>query len=232
MQPDSLAPLPLLRLCCLSGLLGSSLFLAGDMMFYGTLSSAADFHPLVEMAHRPLSAIVIGGLLGPIAAIFSGFGMGVFYLTTKSGSRRIALAITAALAIMMFTGGAYHAIYAVFGFASRVSDPSIRQNLIAQVASLRNAVSWPMYLAGITGTLLAYFLPFYRKTLFPRWLLILLPTTLSMADSAFRPIFLRIPAPLGSLIRGGWINGSFVLFFAAASLLFWNSPYQTITTDR
>jgi hypothetical protein len=75
----------LVRQCCLSGLLGSVLFLSGDMLFYGNWSSGADFHAYHEMAARPLALLVIGGALGPVAALFSAFGMGIFYLTLKSG---------------------------------------------------------------------------------------------------------------------------------------------------
>jgi hypothetical protein len=42
-----------------------------------------------------------------------------------------------------------------------------------------------------------------------------------MVSSVFRGYFLIIPAPLGAVFRGGWINGSFLLFFALATLVFW-----------
>src|SRR5580693_4325060 len=71
----------LARLCCLSGLLGGVLFLVGDMLFYGSWSSGADFHSFRVMAGRPDAELVVGGALGPVAALFSAFGMGIFYLT-------------------------------------------------------------------------------------------------------------------------------------------------------
>jgi hypothetical protein len=42
-----------------------------------------------------------------------------------------------------------------------------------------------------------------------------------MAGDAFRRFFEMIPAPFGGVIRGGWINGSFLLFFAIATCVFW-----------
>lgn len=213
----------LVRLCCLSGLLGSLLFLGGDMLFYGTSSSGAAFHPYFEMAQRPLGQLVIGGAIGPIAALFSAIGMGLFYLTLESGNRPLASTVAVLLAVMMLIGGSYHAVYSCFGFASKVADGTVREMLITQVASLRDVISYPMYAAGIAGTALAYFLGLWKKTHFPRWLLIFLPTTLSMASSAFRTYFLKVPAPIGGIIRGGWINGSFALFFAIATYVFWHS---------
>ena len=213
--------LPLARLCCLSGLLGSTLFLCGDMLWYGGWTSGADFHPFDVMAQRSVGAVIIAGALGPVAALFSAFGMGVFFLTIEPAGRRLAAAASALLAVMMLIGGSYHALYGCFGFAAKVTDPALRQTMIAQLAGLRDAVSYPMYAAGVAGTLLVYVLALRRKTSFPRWLLLLMPTTLSEASTVFRPAFLAIPAPLGGWLRGGWINGSFVLFFAVAAVYFW-----------
>jgi len=211
----------LARLCCLSGLLGSVLFLTGDMLFYGNWSSGADFHAYREMAERSQVQLVIGGALGPVAALFSALGMGIFYLTLKPASRRLASAATVLLAVMMLIGASYHAVYSCFGFASKVAEQTVRETLLTQIADLRNTISYLMYASGVAGTGLVYFLALAKKTLFPRWLLIFLPTTLSMASDVFRSLFVMIPGPLGGIIRGGWINGSFALFFTIATCVFW-----------
>jgi hypothetical protein len=221
MRLDSKARTRLIRLCCLSGLLGSLLFLTGDMLFYGSWSSGADFHAYRQMAQRAQAQLVIGGALGPVAALFSAFGMGVFFLTLKPASERLASAAAVLLAVMMLIGASYHAVYTCFGFASKVAEHTVREALLMQIADLRNTISYPMYASGLAGTALVYFLALGKKTLFPRWLLIFLPTTLSMASDIFRNLFMRIPAPLGGIFRGGWINGSFVMFFAIATYVFW-----------
>ena len=222
MTTQSSAALLPARLCCLSGLLGSALFLTGDMLWYGGWTSGADFHPFDVMAQRSTDVIVVAGALGPVAALFSAVGMRVFFLALEPAGRRFAALASALLAMMMLFGGSYHALYGCFGFAARVADATQGQTLIQQVAGLRDAVSYPMYAAGVAGTLLVYVLALRRKTHFPRWLLLLLPTTLSEASTVFRSLFMAIPAPLGGWLRGGWINGSFVLFFAVATFCFWS----------
>ena len=211
-----------LRWCCLSGLLGSALFLAGDMLFYGSLSSGADFHPYRIMAQRSTDLLILGGALGPVAALFSALGMGVFALTLEAAGRKLANSATLLLAIMILIGGSYHAVYTCLGIVSKLSDPGAREALLAQVTSLRTTISYLMYVAGLSGTVLVYWQALRKKTLFPRWLLIFLPTTLSLAETPLHDFLLRIPSPLGSLVRGGWINGSFLLFFAIATMVFWN----------
>ncbi len=224
----------LMRLCCLSGLFGSVLFLSGDMLFYGDWSSGATFHAYREMAERPLAQLVLGGALGPVAAVFSAFGMGIFYLTLESAGQKLACTAVVLFAVMMLIGGSYHAVYTVFGFASKVADQTARETLVMQAASLRNAISYPMYTTGMAGTALVYLLVLWKRTRFPRWLLIFLPTILSMASSTFRGYFVLIPAPVGGIIRGGWINGSFVLFFAVATCIFWQfeMPDSLASKDR
>ena len=231
MKPEVRMPLDkatYLRLCCVSGLLGSLLFLAGDMLFYGTWSSGAAFRPHEQMAELAVRLLVIGGAIGPVAALFSAIGMGVFGITLERGNKRTANVAAALLAIMMLIGGSYHAVYTCLGFASKVIDDSTRQTLLVEVASLRSAIGYPLYAAGLTGTALVYWLALTKKTDFPRWLLLFLPTTLSLTASAFRDYFVMIPAPVGFVIRGGWINGSFALFFVIAALRFWKSPSSEV----
>jgi hypothetical protein len=211
-----------LRCCCLSGLLGSLLFLAGDMLFYGSWSSGADFHPYQQMAQRSTEVLVLGGAIGPVAALFSALGMGMFALTLEPAGRKLADTVAILLAIMILIGASYHAIYTCLGFASKLADPTWRDTMLAQVTDLRTTISYPMYAAGLTATAMVYWLALARKALFPRWLLLFLPTTLSLLASPLHDVFVKIPAPLGSIIRGGWINGSFVLFFTIATLVFWH----------
>ncbi len=208
-----------MRLCCLSGLLGSALFLAGDMLFYGTWSSGIAFHPYQEMAQRSTALLVLGGAIGPVASLFSALGMGIFALTLEPAGTKRANTAAVLLAIMMLIGGSYHAVYTCLGFASKLTDPSARETLLAQVAGLRSAISYPMYVAGLTGTALVYWLALAQKTRFPHWLLLFLPTTVSMAADPLRNYLLMIPAPLGGVIRGGWINGAFVVFFAITTFV-------------
>lgn len=205
----------LLRLCCLSGLLGSVLFLSGEMLFCATWSSGPAFHAYHEMAQHTTTRLVIGGAIGPLAALFSALGMGNFYLTPESSDHKLARTVTALLAIMMLIGGTYHGVFTCFGFASKVEDQTVREILLTQIASLQDTISYTMYAVGVAATALAHLPILRRRTRFPRWLLIFLPTTLSLASSAFRP--------------GGWINGSFALFFAIATRVFWR--FERPVTD-
>src|SRR5277367_4336346 len=135
----------LARLCCLSGLLGSVLFLTGDMLFYGSWLSGAEFHAFREMAARPDAKLIIGGALGPVAALFSALGMGIFYLALEPAGRQLAATAAVLLAVMILIGSSYHAVFTVFGFASKVADPETRATLLEQVRSLRDTISYPMY---------------------------------------------------------------------------------------
>ncbi len=211
----------LLRCSCLCGLLGSLLMLTGDMLFYGSWLSGRDFSSFHEMSLKPVTQLVIAGSIGPIAGIFYALGMGVFYLILQSAGKRLAAVAAGLLAATMLIGGAYHAVFTTFGFAARVADPATRAALTSQIYSLYGLLSGFTYVTGIPGTALVFLLALRKRTLFPRWLLVFMPTLLSLGSQVFHDWLLMIPAPLGGVIRGGWINGSFVLFFAIATCVFW-----------
>jgi hypothetical protein len=224
-RPESTGVGVAARWCCVSGLLGSLLFLAGDMLFYGTASSGAEFHAYNEMAKRSIAVLLLGGAVGPIAAIFSAMGMGIFYVTAKAAGARLGAVASSLLAAMMLIGGAYHAVFTNFGFAARVSDATVRETLLLEVGKLWSALSYPMYAVGVLGTIAVYVLVLSGRSGFPRWLLLFLPTVISMTSTVLREYFLMLPAPFGGVVRGGWINGSFVIFFALALWVFWRSEH-------
>jgi len=195
--------------------------LSGDMLFYGAWVSGADFHARQQMAAKSVARLVLGGSLGPIAGILYAMGMGIFYIKLAPGGKRLAGAGAGLLAITMLIGGAYHAVFTNFGFAAKVQDAAVRNVLAAQVRSLYDVLSNLTYFTGIPGTLLVYWTALRKRTLFPRWLLLFIPTVLTLVDTVLNPWFLLLPGPWGGLVRGGWINGCFVVFFAVATVVFW-----------
>ena len=109
---------------------------------------------------------------------FSALGMGVFALTLEPASRKLANTAANLLAIMILIGGSYHAVYTCLGFGSKLTDPTLREAILAHVIDLRATISYPMYATGLTATALIYRLALTKRTFFPRWLLLFLPTTL------------------------------------------------------
>jgi hypothetical protein len=209
------------------GLIGGLLMLTGDFLFCGALTSGAEFHSRTVMATRPDWMLVLGGSLGPIAGILYCLGMTLFYFLLKPAGERLAAAAAALLGVTMLVGGSYHAVFTTFGFAAKVSDLATRARLLDQVGMLFAALSNVAVVLGSMGTLLVFYLVLRGRSHFPRWLLIFMPTLIQLASSVFRPAFNRLPSPLGSMFLAGWINGSFVLFFALATFAFWPRDGQS-----
>src|SRR5258708_5402235 len=103
-------------------LCGGLLMLSGDFLFCGSLTSGAQFHSRAVMATRPDWLLVLGGSLGPVAGILYCFGMGLFYVSLKPAGKRLAAVAALLLGATMLVGGSYHAVFATFGFASKVTD--------------------------------------------------------------------------------------------------------------
>jgi hypothetical protein len=208
------------RKASICGLAGGLLMLSGDFLFYGSLTSGAEFHSRAVMATRPDWVLVLGGLLGPIAGILYCMGMSLFYVLLKPTAERLAAAAAFLLGATMLVGGSYHAVFATFGFAGKISDPAASARLLNQIGLLFGSLSNVATVLGSLGTLIVYYLALRGPSRFPRWLLFFMPTLLSLGSTVLHPILIRIPAPVGSVILGGWINGSFVLFFSIATFVF------------
>lgn len=197
--------------------------LAGDYLFYGAFTSGRDLNPLAIMRGRADWQLLLGGAVGPVAAMLYAVGMLIFFLTLKPVNYWLAAFASLALAAMALIGGAYHAVFTMYGFVGRVDDQTQRALLIGSVRALYNWLASMSYIFGAVGTLTVLILGVRQRGEFPRWLLLLLPTILVVLCLMLTPMFTMIPAPLGGLIRGGRINGSFVLFFALATWVFWSS---------
>ncbi|MEJ7578758.1 MAG: hypothetical protein WKF74_17315 [Pyrinomonadaceae bacterium] len=187
------------------------------------LPSGHDLNPIAIMQARADWQLLLGGAVGPVAAMFYAVGMSIFFLTLKSVNYRLAAFASLALAAMVLVGGAYHAVFTMYGFVGRVGNQIERELLTGNVRTLYNWLAWMSYACGTLGTLTVLTLGIRRESEFPKWLLPLLPANLVVLCFLLTPAFESLPAPLGGLIRGGRINGSFVLFFALATWAFWSS---------
>jgi hypothetical protein len=178
------------------------------------------------MATRPDWMLTLGGSIGPIAGILYCLGMSLFYVLLRPAGERLAVAAAALLGATMLVGGSYHAVFMTFGFAAKVADTAIRTRLLDQIGRLFEALSNVAMVTGVLGTVFVYYLALCRRTDFPRWLLIFMPTLLSLGSTLFATALRRLPAPVGGIVLGGWINGSFVLFFSLATFIFCRARRQ------
>lgn len=215
-----------LRLTGCAGIAGVLLMFAGDMLLYGGLYSGPEFLETSRriMGEIPRARLMAGGMIGPIAAVFCALGFWHLYLAMKSGGR-IAAAITlGAFASMYVVGGTYHAGFVHTGLIVRAQsaaggiNPEVIETLLRDSNAYLRLLFAITIVLGIVATIPFLYTVLRGKTLYPKWVVLVTPTLLILAH----PLAARIPAPAGSIVYGGLINLSFLLFFSVSTAMLWH----------
>ena len=205
-----------LQLLSLSGILGSLLMFAGDMLLYYEPVSGLEYDSVARMSTMSIERLIAGGLIGPVASIFSIIGGYLFYMTFRSVNKILAKFLFVSFAILFVFAGSYHAMFPNFGFIGRIPE-SLQTQQIEFIRTYLKSINALIYICGTFWTLILFYLVIFRKTLYPKWILLFTPTLLILLSSLIKDY---IPHPLGAIVYGGWINLCFMLFFIVCLLHF------------
>jgi hypothetical protein len=209
------------RAAGLSGVVGGLMFFAGDMLMYGHLGPAADFATgaVTAVREEPLGQLFIGGLVGPLAAIFCAIGFWHIYRNMDPGLvRRAVFGLgTASMAML----GAVHVLWVAKGLLKRecVAASGACATLANQINDYWNVAYYlgvgPAYLACALLVLAI----FTGSTAYPRWTTIFNPAVSLLVS----PLLVYVPSPLGAPLVGGDANLFTALYFLVSVLTTWNS---------
>jgi hypothetical protein len=210
-----------LQLLSLLGILGSLLMFSGDMLLYFAPVSGLEYDSIARMGTMPIGRLIAGGLMGPIASVFSIIGGYLFYMIFRSVNKIIAIILFISFAILFIFAGTYHALFPNFGFIGRLPESLQTQQLLF-IKTYKESLYTVIFICGTFWTLLLFYLVFFKKTIYPKWMLLFTPTLLIMLS---QPLKNYIPYPLGAIIYGGWINLCFMLFFIVCFLNYSRRKY-------
>jgi len=190
---------------------------AGDMLMYGGLYSGADFNVISRkiMSEIPLSRLMIGGMVGPIASVLYSLGFYHVFIALRKGSEFLAKTVLTSFVFMIITAGTFHAGFVNIGLVLKAKnavnaiDAGVVTTLLHQTNQYVKLLFYISSAFGILGTVLFLFLVLFRKTSYPRWIVFLTPTLLVLTFH----IVSYFPAPWGGIIYGGYINMAFFVFF-------------------
>jgi hypothetical protein len=204
------------RILGLIGLGAALLMFVGDMCLYGHFGSGGDAISKLVITEESDTRIVIGGFIGPIAAILYCVGFLSVYSMISPRNRMLAIVVTGGAAVMMVIGGTYHAMWSIRAFLIKAGLSSgDYQALYTQIKDYTLIFYNTMLAgAGVVSVLLLFAVPSGRS-LYPRWSVVVNPGILFL----LRPLADLIPAPLGAIITGGYLNLVFVIFFTVSVLV-------------
>ena len=193
----------------LIGLLGSFLMFLGDMTLYydpNDYDSKDTMNNIIGiMKNVSKKRLYIGGILGPICAFI--YCIGFLHIVSAIEEKYLNLGWFVFLisAFGIIFGGAYHIQCAYLGLLSRYENKGVFDEFLKFLKFQAKIVFGLMALANLAITLLILF----GFTVFPRW------------QALFTPIFLLILTPLADslpkglhmIIRGGWFNLIYFIYY-------------------
>jgi hypothetical protein len=200
----------------LIGLGAALLMFVGDMCLYGHFGSGGEAISKIVIANQSDTRIVIGGFIGPIAAILYCVGFFSVYFMISPRSRMLAIVIAGGAAAMMAIGGAYHAMWSIRAFLIKAGLSSgDYQELYTQIKDYTLLFYNTMLAGAGVVSLLLLFVVLSGRSLYPRWSVVVNPGILLL----LKPLVHFVPAPLGAIVSGGYLNLVFVVFFSVSVLV-------------
>ncbi len=217
----------LLRLTGLIGVLAALMGFIADWLLYGGFYGGAEFFIISRKIMSAISntRLMAGGLLGPIEAAFYIIGFGHIYLALRPGGKTLAAITFGGLSWSVIVGaGAYHSAFVFKGLLLRTQNamadprPDWFQALLNDAAQYMHLLYNVMFILGLAATFTFLFLILFRKTLYPKWMVLFVPTLWILV---LPQIAENIPAPVGGMLLGGSMNLSFLIYFVISTILLW-----------
>lgn len=202
----------------LIGLLASFLMFLGDMTLYYD-SKDYDGKDTINniigiMKNISIKRLYIGGLLGPICAFI--YCIGFYHIVFAIDEKFINLAWFVFLlnVLGIILGGTYHIQCAYLGLLSRYENKGAFDEFLKFLKFQAKIVFTTMAIANLALALIILF----GFTVFPRWQALFTPIFLLI----FTPIADRLPKGLHMIIRGGWLNIIYFIYYLSLLINYTN----------
>jgi hypothetical protein len=223
------------NVCGLLGIAGALMLFAGDMLLYGSFGGGHEFQTTYRAVIQGSSddSLMWGGVLGPIATVFYFLGFYHLYCRLRERTVPLALIIVASCVVGMIFGGSYHAMWTIRALLVKgqplFSGPTLDsyEALCSQIVSYSKLFYHAAEAAWLFGGGLLLYAVLAGKSLFPRWTALANPALIFL----LQPLSEFIPAPIGLVVVGGYINIVMCIFFSVATVSTWSASGSSDTTE-
>ena len=202
----------------LIGILASFLMFLGDMILYydpNDYDGKDTINNIIGiMKNVSIKRLYIGGLLGPICAFIYCIGFYHIVLSIQEEYLNVAWFVFLINIFGMILGGTYHIQCAYLGLLSRYENKGAFDEFLRFLKFQAKIVFTTMALANILTALIILF----GLTIFPRWQALFTPIFLLI----FTPIADRFPKGLHMIIRGGWFNLIYFIYYLSLLINYTN----------
>ncbi len=185
------------------GIVGTLLMYGGDMLLYFTSENVGLEDLLVVMKGISSWRIIIGGIIGPLAAFFYAFGFYGIYTKLNKGIGRKIYLMTFLLAL--FFAGAYHSQFGNLALMSKISEEALMKTWDYSTYLFNIVVS--LYLI---GTIIYIYMVARGRSGFQKKVLFFNPLVIFILGTFLQEVLVQ---PYLILISGGWFNITFLIYF-------------------
>lgn len=208
-----------LRLLGLSGILGSILFIAGDLLYNHVPGSRSS--PAVKMSRMPEKRLIHAGTLGLAGCWFYTLAALHVYIAFRPAGEIFALIFLLAFAATMICYGISHTAYFAIGAGARVAvnleseaeaggkfGSALFQRLVT-ITYVPVAIFSVMMLYGIVS----------GQSMYPRWMVIFLPIVIYLLKT---PVTRILKGRVREIIHDAYDNIVLFVFFVLSTVVLWN----------
>ena len=205
----------MLKTILMAGLAGAMLMFCGDMLLYydrNDFEQTGTLEPIIEIMKKlSKKRLMLGGLIGPLAAFLYCIGFYHIVLITAEQYRILSFAAFLLCCMGIIAGGAYHSHWPYLGMFGHEEQ----KEELKEVMDYFQKLSVILYLGEGTGLLILLFLIVSGKTVLPVPMALLTPGALFL----LRPLVRRLPKGLHVVLYGGFTNIIFILYYLV--MLIW-----------
>ena len=208
-----------LRFFGISGIIGSILFIVGDLLYNHIPGSKAS--PTVKMSSLPDSRLIHGGTLGMIGCWFYTLATLHVYIAFRAAGEPFASILFLAFAAVMISYGIGHAGY--FSIAAGARS-AVSLGVDAEAGGrLGNAffqrLTFIIYFPTIIASLMMVYGILAGQSLYPRWMVIFLPIVIYLLKT---PVTRILRGRVKELVNDSYDNIALFIFYALSTTMLWN----------
>jgi hypothetical protein len=211
-------PIWALRLLGISGILGSVLFIIGDLLYHHIPGSSNS--PTVKMSMLPESRLLNAGTLGLIGCWFYTLASMHIYLAFQPAGELFALVLLAVFAVVMICYGithtAYFSIAASAKIAARVGTDVESGAMLGSIFFQRLVTI--TYLPVVIASSLMIYGIITGRSLYPVWMVLFLPIIIYLLKT---PVIRVLKGRLKEIIKDSYDNIVLFAFFSLSTVLLW-----------
>jgi len=208
-----------LRLFGLSGILGSILFIFGDLSYNhvpGSINS-----PTIKMSKMAETRLLNAGILGLIGCWFYTLASFQFFIVFRPAGEIYAFIVSLAFGAVMICYGISHTAY--FAIAAGAKIAAQLEADVELGGKLGNTffqrLVYITYIPVVISSLMMFYGIVVGKSMYPRWMAIFLPIVVYLLKS---PITRILKGRLKEIVNDSYDNLVLFVFYVLSTIVLWN----------